>query len=129
MQFRGTVDQGNLTINDPAKFRAYLAKLGHKDVSIVIKAKGRSRSLRQNQYYWGVVIKLISEYTGYSPDEAHDAMRWKFLSIPGDLPSVKSTAKLSTVEMEEYLERIRQWSAEELGMYIPDPNENMTPEF
>ena len=49
-------------------------------------------------------------------------MKMKFLRIheDTDLPSVRSTAKLSTVEFAEYVEQVRRLAAE-MGCYIPDP--------
>jgi hypothetical protein len=34
-----------------------------------------------------------------------------------------STKKLTTVEFEEYLERVRRWAASFLSLYVPLPNE------
>jgi hypothetical protein len=35
----------------------------------------------------------------------------------------RSTATLSTLEMEDYLARVREFASMELGCYIPEPNE------
>jgi len=39
----------------------------------------------------------------------------------------KSTAELTTKEFEEYTTSIRQWASQELGVYIPTPNEEWHP--
>jgi hypothetical protein len=71
-------------------------------------------------------VAILAEYCGYEPEEMHEALKDKFLSVGLDdhgLKIVRSTTKLSTTEMEEYLEKIKRWAAAELNCYIPDPNE------
>lgn len=51
----------------------------------------------------------MAEHCGYEPEEMHDAL-------------VRSTAKLNTAEMTEYIEQCRRLAAE-MSIYIPDPNE------
>lgn len=91
-------------------------------VDSVVKKK-KIRSNNQNSYYWGVVIELISEHTGYTSEEAHDAMKHLFLiDYSTKLPRIRSTTELSTAEYEDYLSKIRMFASRELSLYIPDPN-------
>lgn len=84
----------------------------------------RKRSLQQNRYYWGVVCNLVSDHTGYAPEESHQIMAEMFLSYENKGKAfTKSTTKLKTVEFEEYMEKCRRWAAMELQVYIPLPNE------
>lgn len=61
----------------------------------------------------------------------HDILRGLFLNQVKNLSwkgkkkvnVTRSTSTLTTVEFEEYLEKIRRWSVKELGCYIPNPNE------
>jgi hypothetical protein len=71
------------------------------------------------------VFKLIADATGYSLDEAKDAMRWLFLREEHDIlpPTVRSTTELDTQEFEEFMAACRRWASEFLGLYIPEPNE------
>ena len=89
--------------------------------------KKPQRSGQQNRYYWGVVIDLISarDASGYTPDEAHDALRHHFLTdhTNPEFPRVRSTTELDTAEFEYYLECCRRLAAEIWGIYIPLPNE------
>jgi hypothetical protein len=121
----GVVSGGKFKPDDVATFRQ--AFYGHegKRVTVTVERERKHRSNNQNAYMWGVVYALIAEHTGYTPDEVHDAMRWQFLRVHRDgLPdTVKSTTRLSTVEIEEYLESIRRWAALDLSVYIPLPNE------
>ncbi len=93
----------------------------------------KQRSNLENRYYWGVVIDIIADHTGFSPDEIHEILKHKFLrkqvwlskegGVAEGFDITKSTAELSTVEFEKYLSEIRQWASMELGCYIPLPNE------
>lgn len=96
-----------------------------KDVEITIGPRQRKRSLSQNRYMWGIVYAMIAEAAGYTPEEAHEALKWRFLRQHGDgpIPTVRSTTDLTTVEMQEYLENCRQLAAELFGLYIPEPGE------
>lgn len=126
--FEGEVDdRGNLLVFDLDRFQRYLKNsLRGGRVRIVVSREKKVRSLDQNSYYHGVVVDLLAEHCGYTHDEMHDAIKWQFLKKedPGKpLPTVGSTAELSTVEFEELMARIREWAATEFGMWIPLPNE------
>lgn len=83
------------------------------------------RSIPENNYYWGVVIELLAETTGFSPEEAHQAMKLKFLRIvKGKIESVRSTTDLTVAEFETYLEKIRMFASQELSCWIPLPNQD-----
>lgn len=97
----------------------------HVFVTIRKIKKNMPRSIVQNNYYHGVVIKLLSEFTGYEPEEMHKALKIKFLTYENvkGLPVTLSTTQLKTHEFEEFLERVRRWASMDLGVYIPLPNE------
>lgn len=87
-------------------------------------AEKKWRSSNENNYYWGVVVEELSQYTGFSPQEVHTLLKNKFLKIvKGKLESARSTTELSVYEFEQYLSQVRQWASEELNVYIPTPNE------
>jgi hypothetical protein len=95
-----------------------------KEIELSIGPRVKHRSNNQNRYYHGVVIQLISEHTGYTPDETHDAMRMLFLRDDSRaVPTLRSTTDLSTVEFEEYMKNIREWASKELDVWVPEPNE------
>jgi|GEM_PF-770838 len=86
--------------------------------------KKQTRSQAQNSYMWGVVYKIMSDETGYLPDEVHQLMAKQFLSYEsqGEM-FVRSTTRLNTKEMEDYLENVRRFATVELHCFIPLPNE------
>lgn len=110
-------------------------KLQHEgEFVLTIERRHATRSQSQNAYYWGVVAHLISEHTGYTPDEVHEFLKMKFLPkrlalqdrngvIEGEYVVGGSTTKLNKLQFGEYLAQIQQWAAETLDVVIPDPTE------
>ena len=121
--FCGVVKNGKLTLTDERRYSAYLATL-QGEVDVVVRRPRKQRTSPQNKFLWGVVYALISEHTGFTLDEVHDAMRLMFLRDEDkSIPTLKSTTSLSVVEMSRYWEQIRLFAAEKLDLQIPDPNE------
>jgi hypothetical protein len=109
-----------------ATLRDTIQKHEGKQVDIQIKRyyPKKDRSNEQNRYMWGVVYRLLADYTGHSPEEIHEAMKYEFLlNHESKLKVPRSTSELSTLEMEDYLSRVREFASMELGVYIPEPNE------
>ena len=112
----------------------YLRQLNGQEVELTVSKKGRRRSNQQNRWYWGIVIKLISDETGQSPETIHEFLKqecggreeMKFLKKGDKEPIIikvqVSTKKLLTTQFSEYTKRIQQWATEFLGMNIPDPD-------
>lgn len=96
---------------------------------------GKNRSTPQNKYYWSVVVKILSEETGYTTDEIHEIIKYKFLSerklfrehkgLQTFAWIAKSTTILDTKEFEELMTKIREWASQVLGIWIPEPNEEI----
>lgn len=107
------------------------------DIQITVEKKKRGRSLEQNKYYWCVIVPLICaglQDAGYriGKEGTHEFLKATFHRVElvnentGEvLPSVGSTAKMSTVEMMEYFAKITEWAVEFLGVEIPAPNEQI----
>lgn len=89
----------------------------------------KGRSSNQNKYYWGVIMTMIAAETGHTTEEIHEYCKAKFLpriflKIGNEEQELtKSTTTLSTMDMEDYHERIRSFAATELNITIPLPNE------
>lgn len=128
---RATVQNGRLIYKEPWRVQEDL-KGFDGEVEVTIGKPRKQRTLPENSYYWAVPIKLISEHTGYTEDKIHNVLKELFLKKHIDIATskgqkpfyiVRSTTELSTVEFEEYMSKIREWSSIELGVYIPDPSE------
>lgn len=91
---------------------------------LTIKRYRKDRSASQNSYMWGCVYDILSKEIGYTPEEVHQVYGEMFLSYEKDGHRfVKSTTKLTTVEMEDYLSKVRQHASQFHSCYIPLPNE------
>ena len=124
LKFAGKIEQGEIILDDQHLFDRQKLSLEGKKIEMTLEKYKTQRSLRQNAYYWGVVIPIIAEWTGeYDHNSLHGALKKKFLTsrdIKG-LEITDSTTKQSTTEFEIYIEKIRMWLAED-GIQVPEPN-------
>jgi hypothetical protein len=109
--------------------RRELLSLSGKRITISIEKYKKKRSNEQNAYYFGVIVKIISDHIGYTTDEVHELLKESFLGTKeikiGDKTSKvpNSTTKLTTSDFMAYIEDIQRFAAEKLDLYIPSPNE------
>ena len=122
------IKNGKVTFQDRERFDNHLLNYEGKTVVVTVREQKERRSLNLNSYYWAVIVKLLSEETGYNKDEMHEVLKSMFLrtryQIKGVwVDSTKSTTKLSNKEMGEFIEEVKRFASTTLGVYIPDPNE------
>ena len=132
-----TVKNGRIDRNR-SKLSEVIAKFEGRDIVITIDIKKKQRSSPQNKYYHGVVVPLITNYiveagNVWTKANTHEAMKQLFLRVAvkvneaGEyVERIKSTTELDTHDFEVYLEQIKQWASDSLGLIIPDPNEQLT---
>jgi hypothetical protein len=133
VEFICHIAEGKIT--NPHIVRKSFDELGDGSYWVkVIPKKGRS--LNQNAYYWACVLEIVLaglQQIGYreirTKEDAHEVCKDLFLKRKianedtGEILEIRgSTAKISTFEFGEYIERIAQWSAEYLGCVIDPPN-------
>ena len=130
----GHATERGLTIPRSEEFHKTVAKLFKPDAELwlTVEEDRPLRSRQQNRYYWGVVLRIAGAELGYTPDEMHEVCKGKFLKRTWhigaeDVNGTGSTARLNTAEMTEYIDRTRQWLAEN-GVDTPDPGETHTKE-
>ena len=127
LKFKGSV-KNNIFIPDQIEaYQLNINKFEGKEVWVTLGGVKKTRSLNQNRYYHGVILKMISDETGYTPEEVHEVIKARFLPIPITLGGVGiipgSTTDLSTDEFELLMGKVRKWGDTELNLYIPEPNE------
>ncbi|MHA1720093.1 MAG: hypothetical protein ACTSXK_11270 [Promethearchaeota archaeon] len=125
--FYFSVKNGKMKIEDMEGFKKTLSKFEGKDGWLLLQSNYRQRTLPENRYLFGVVIKILKdtpEFSGWDSIEVYRWLEWKFLNdYPKEIHEWVSIKNLSTVDFEELMTRIREWGAIELGIYIPEPNE------
>ena len=108
-------------------------------ISITIQKVKKVRSNQQNRYLHAAFTILSTELINYTGDERYtavmvkDIVKCKFLTVDminessGEVigTRIKSTAELSTLEMNEFIENMIRWAAEQFNITIPYPNENL----
>ena len=127
--FEGRIINGEPRIRNLKEYQAWLSTLEGKEIDIEVSKHHSQRTHPQNNYYWGVVIALMSDWTGFTPQEMHDTFKNMFLketrrSKQGKAYDVvRSTASLTTQEFGDYVEKCRMFASMQ-GLVIPDPNED-----
>jgi len=128
----------NGAITNPTVAREKFSSLEDGKYLVTVKSIKR-RSIPQNKYYWSVVVPMVKEglrEAGYNDvktnEDAHEILKHLFLKKKitseksgEEITVAGSTAKLKTVEFNQFLQEIWQWAATYLNIYIPEPNEQM----
>jgi len=129
------VQHGKLHVSASARTAITEALLVWPDgpATLSIERVQATRSAQANAYYWGVVVAILADYTGYTPDEIHDSLKLRFLSkevafargngeVVAEFVIGGSTTALYSFEFYSYVEEIRQWAFEALDVSIPPPD-------
>jgi hypothetical protein len=126
--------KGRMRIRNWNRVASELRKMRDGELRVEIRRARATRSLSQNAWYWGCVVGLVAEHTGYTPDEIHEIYKAKFIpkklafadgngEVLGEFVIGGTTTRLNTLEFSEYCEAIREWASDTLGVVIPDPSE------
>ena len=102
-----------------------------KPWTVEIKPYRKKRTLSQNALMWKwieTVANHVSQHTGYTKAEVHEHFKAMFLppkrvEIGGKVSEQRTTTKLTTKEMAQYMDAIYRWAAGELGLVLPIPEE------
>lgn len=128
------VKNGRLRFNNRRAFDEQVRQFKEgAQVEIAVSIRRTTRSLKQSAWYWGCIVQMISEFTGYTPDEVHEWAKAKFIpkklaicngngEVVDEYVLGGSTRKMNTVEFSEYCEAVRRFAAETLSLDIPDPD-------
>ncbi len=132
------ISKGHVTNIEPVK--KFFEELADGSYNVTFKPR-KLRTLGQNAYYHAIMVPMVKQGlrdAGYdeikSNADAHEVLKSLFLKKDivskqsGDIVTTVpgSTTDLTTVEFKEFMERVAQWSAEFLGVYIPPPGMQMT---
>ena len=86
----------------------------NKAWEVVVKEYDYGRSNAQNKRYWRLVNE-IGSYLGYSPEDIHSMMKYKYLSYKEELLGdevvvVPSTSELTIKEFLEYQSNVEKFA-------------------
>lgn len=134
--YEARIFNGKLNPSILDRIRDAIAAFQGKTLVITVKVYKSKRSLKQNAYYWSVVVPAVTEFfrehgNYVDNNDVHEFLKLRVgkiaqnIVIDGEVfRSLGSTAKLTTTEFEDYQERIRAWAAG-YGVMIPLPNETI----
>ena len=119
-------EEGQLVLADPSSWRAAVARHRGKDVWVSVVRQQHARTLPQNRYYW-LLVQEVADFIGESRDATHDLMKDQFLPkrdvelLEGKRLTMPPTTRTLTVEQfTAYIEAIKVWSAQFLGLPLPE---------
>ena len=133
----GTVtDAGKLVLepSDRARLSGVLRGLRGQRVDVAVTLHQSSRSGRANAYYWSTVVKLATAHTGDTAQDFHDEMCARFLTrrridvldyATGEATEITvpgRSSKLTISDFYTFVEQVRLFCAEFLGVATPDPD-------
>jgi hypothetical protein len=104
-----------------------ITKLKELDFSKVWKVQVTERkpirNLSQNDLYW-TLLEGLSDYLGYTKDELHELMKYKYLKYSKEIAGqpvvvVPSTSDLDTAQFAELIENVLRF-ANEYGCSFQD---------
>lgn len=106
-------------------FERFLEKMS--DGEVLIEFTSTSRTDAQNKYYW-VINGIIGRHLGMRPEDVHKMFKEMFLPKTDYFVAIKQKQLRSTTEqtkdqMREYLDNVIQFTAEEIGIVLPDLEE------
>lgn len=122
----GRVKNGQIQVQ--RFFKKDLLALEGKEIKIEKVQGGKTQ--QQLGYYWGCVLKIISDYTGFTPEECNQEFYRKFSTYEkvhkGKIYKfTKGLSGMSLGEAAQYITKVINYARQDLGLIIPDPD----PEF
>ncbi|OWK42436.1 recombination protein NinB [Fimbriiglobus ruber] len=136
LEFVCPVVDGRLPERDARRIGDVIRKFDGRRIVISVEEVKKARSSQQNRYYWGCVVKLITDAfrdagNMVNSDDVHDFLKAEVGRLSQVLVTVEgevfrgpgSTAKLTTTEFSNYIEAVKAWAADRLDLKIPSPDE------
>lgn len=111
---------------DQQKATTYLGKLIDNESVCELRKVDPKRSLSQNSYVHAC-FGLIAKHTGYTIEEVKTDMKREFGSFmiysKDSKRYLRSTADLDTKQMTEFIDWLRHYSSETIGVYLMTPDQ------
>jgi hypothetical protein len=121
---------GKLELDRAQDFTTHKRTLIGKKIELTLRQQKSKRSRNQRAYYFGVIVKMLADQTGYSKDEMNELLKLKFnnkvliLGGAGQGTTIgMSIENEKTDRVEEIYRDIREWAFEFFGLSIPEPNQ------
>jgi hypothetical protein len=134
LEYYSEVKNGHLSKSVRNKIASELFQFEGKRVEIRIEKLKSKRSIQQNRYWW-LAMTILGNELGYSKEETHELMKFKFLKRErviektGEiLEYIESTTTLSKTDFADMVTDMVRWAAS-MGIIIPLPGEQLETDF
>ena len=124
MKAFGTIKNGKLILNNERRFNDNLNIFEGEEIEIRIKVRTNNRTIQQNSLYWKW-INIMSEETGFTKEEMHELIKYKFLKRTSinnngvEEVKLKSTTSLTVKEFTKLMDDVLYWSNNTLNINLP----------
>jgi|TARA_R100000084_G_scaffold70667_1_gene31317 hypothetical protein len=124
MKAFGTIKNGKLILNNERRFNDNLNIFEGEEIEIRIKVRTNNRTTEQNSLYWKW-INIMSEETGFTKEEMHELVKYKFLKRTSinnngvEEVKLKSTTSLTVKEFTKLMDDVLYWSNNTLNINLP----------
>lgn len=144
LTYQGNVRDGVITL--PKRLRKEVTSTFEgREIEVIFKRKRKRRSTAQNNYYWGCVIPAIvlamielgndalQQGNTEHGELVHEFLKNALLDNGEEVQGVEglifklpaSTKKCTTMEFMNFIDKVQMWAADNLGIAIPEPNEQV----
>ena len=134
LEYYSEVKNGHLSKSVRNKIASELLQFEGKRVEIRIEKLKSKRSIQQNRYWW-LAMTILGNELGYSKEETHELMKFKFLKRErviektGEiLEYIESTTTLNKSDFADMVTDMVRWAAS-MGIVIPLPGEQLETDF
>lgn len=137
IQLYSEVHNGHIDSNCRQSIANALKMLDGKRIKVTIEERKRARTLSQNSFYWGVLVPMVVNFMNdygaiVDGEEVHEFLKQEVMKLRTEITTPEgeikyitgSTAKLSTLEWEMAIEKVRVWAAN-VDLILPFPNETL----
>ena len=124
MKAFGTIKNGKLILNNERRFNDNLNIFEGEEIEIRIKVRANNRTTEQNSLYWKW-INIMSEEIGFTKEEMHELIKYKFLKRTSinnngvEEVKLKSTTSLTVKEFTKLMDDVLYWSNNTLNINLP----------
>ena len=128
-RWKARVECAELWYEDYRTFMDFLGvNFEGKSCWVTVEPERKATSNPQLAYYFGVVVKILSDYTGFGKESMDILLKQKFLSEIREMEGhyyliTKSKKDVSTAQFTEFVNDVKQWAFDEFQLIIPDPDE------
>jgi hypothetical protein len=125
LTFKGKIKNGKIIWDNQAEMINFVSTITDDTyVTVDIRINEDPRTNRQNKLWWAW-MKIIGRELGYTKNEIHDILKYKFLLreeiIEGETQQyVKSTSTLTKKEFNKLTSDVHFWANDTLNINLPN---------